>query len=89
MFGEFDKVISSDAKVYDPNFKMGTVNKDEIFDVFYTRFCVRVVFFNYNDDQNISFMKRNLLDKLVYKVVDDIVERLFSQFANKCRTIDT
>ncbi len=50
MFGEFDKVISSDAKVHDFNFKMGTVNKDEIFDVFYTRFCAEVAPFNYNDD---------------------------------------
>jgi len=50
IFGEFDKIIFSDAKIYDSNFKIGTVNKDEIFDIFYTRFCAGVAFFNYNNN---------------------------------------
>ncbi len=88
IFKKFDKVTFSDAKIYDSNFKMGTINKDKIFDVFYIRFCARVAFFNYNNDQKISFIKRNFLDKLVYKIVNGIMERSFPQFANKCRTID-
>ncbi len=50
IFEEFNKVISSDAKIHDPNFKMGAVNKNKTFDTFYIRFCAEVVFFNYNDD---------------------------------------
>ena len=50
IFREFDKVISSDAKIHDPNFKINAVNKDEIFDTFYTRFCAGVAPLNYNDD---------------------------------------
>ncbi len=50
MFREFDKVTSNDAKVHDPNFKINTINKNEIFDVFYTRFCAGVAPLNYNDD---------------------------------------
>ncbi len=50
IFRKFDKVISSDAKIYDPNFKINTINKDKIFDVFYTRFCAGVVSLNYNND---------------------------------------
>ena len=77
IFGEFDKVISSDAKIHDANFKINTINKDEIFDVFYIRFCAKVAFFNYNNNQKISLMKRNLLNKLAYKIVDGIMKRLF------------
>ncbi len=50
IFEEFDKIIFSDAKVHDPNFKMGTINKDEIFDTFYIRFCAGVASLNYNND---------------------------------------
>ena len=50
IFREFDKITFSDAKIHDPNFKMGAVNKDEIFDVFYIRFCAGVAPLNYNDD---------------------------------------
>ena len=77
IFEEFNKVISSDAKIHDPNFKMGAVNKNKTFDTFYIRFCAEVVFFNYNDDQKISLIKRNLFDKLAYKIIDGIVERSF------------
>ena len=50
IFKKFDKITSSDAKIHNPNFKIDTVNKNEIFDIFYTRFYAEVVFFNYNDD---------------------------------------
>ena len=77
MFGEFDKIISSDAKIHDPNFKMGAINKDEIFDIFYNRFYAKVASLNYNNNQKISLIKRNFFDKLVYKIVDGTVKRLF------------
>ncbi len=50
IFREFDKVISSDAKIYDPNFKIDTINKDETFDIFYTRFYAKITLFNYNNN---------------------------------------
>ncbi len=89
MFREFDKTIFSDAKIHNPNFKINTINKDKIFDTFYIRFYAGMIFFNYNNNQKISLIKRNLPDKLAYKIIDDIMERLFPQFANKYRTIDT
>ncbi len=50
IFKEFDKVISSDAKIHDPSFKINAVNKDEIFDTFYTRFYAKIALFNYNNN---------------------------------------
>ncbi len=48
-----------------------------------------MVFFNYNNNQKISLIKRNLPDKLAYKIIDNTIKRSFPQFANKYKTIDT
>jgi hypothetical protein len=48
-FSDFDKIITYNAIIYDPNFKIGYF-KNETFDEYYARFIIRIGLLTYMSD---------------------------------------
>jgi hypothetical protein len=45
-FGDFDKIVTYDVIIHDPNFKMG-YSKSETFDEYHARFIIRIGLLTY------------------------------------------
>ena len=82
IFNDYDKIIKYDIKLY--NFII-IIKKSEFFNKFYIRFSVIIVLLSYNKIYKIFNLKRFIIIKLRFKIVDFILlsYRYFIKYLRK------
>jgi hypothetical protein len=66
-------------------FQIKAVNIKEIFNKFYTRFSTAVISLDYSDTHKISLLKRNLNNRLRYKLTNGSKINLYKELISRYR----
>lgn len=82
IFGKFDNIAKLDAFLYDPKFGMAIANSKETFDKFLVRFISAIALFDFIDWYKISNLWQILNKWLWFKIADNIIYTLFSQYVS-------
>ena len=68
IFGTYNKIIKSDAKLHDLSFIIKDKDKKKTFEIFYARFSAAITSLNYSDILKIFNLKRLISTRLRYYI---------------------
>lgn len=88
MFGEFDKTGKANALLHDPNFNMGVIDKNETFEIFYSRFAAAIAPLNYSEEHRIFHLERTISPRLKWKIADGVKPTSFKDLVARLRQLD-
>lgn len=88
MFGKLDKFAKSDVLLHDPKFGMVIANLKKIFDKFFARFILAIIFLDFIDWHKILNLRQILSERLWFKIADGTIYTLFSQYVSHCYQCD-
>ena len=86
-FKTYNKISVANIKLQDPKFIMGAINKNEIFEEFYTRFILTIALLDYSEAVKINDLIRYIMTRLQYRLTK-LKFKIFRELIEFLRGLD-
>ena len=86
-FDEFDENVKAISELYNVDFSMKKIKKDEIFDEFLIKFTTTMIDLRFDDEMKISHFRKIMIDRFNYDTKHLFKCKNFKIFCDEIREI--